>query len=266
MNLYWLYDLPNCLFATVTVGFFTGLGIVGLFATRSWVGRLHKVDHSHNDIVGYFMSAVTVFYGITLGLVAVGTWTTFSQVEDKVDAEAQTVASIYRDAGTYEEPWRTEIRTDMRDYVRYVIDVSWPQQRKGIIPTGSGKYLDSLQAHLSSFNPQTMSQDILQAEVFRQYNVLVQNRRARLNAVTTGLPGSLWALVILGSIISIVVTWFFDARSFGLHLSMVILMSVLLGLLIFLIGTLDNPFRGQVAVGPDALEVAYSQLMSVSSR
>lgn len=68
--------------------------------------------------VGYFMSAVTVFYGITLGLVAVGTWTTFSQVEDKMDAEAQTIASIYRDVASHGEPWRTAIRNDMRDYVR----------------------------------------------------------------------------------------------------------------------------------------------------
>lgn len=59
-----------------------------------------------------------------------------------------------------------------------------------------------------------MSQDILHTEVFEQYSALVQDRRARLNAVTTGLPGSLWALVILGSIISIIIIWFFDARSF----------------------------------------------------
>lgn len=108
-----------------------------------------------------------------------------------------------------------------------------------------------------------MSQDILHTEVFEQYSALVQDRRARLNAVTTGLPGSLWALVILGSIISIIIIWFFDARSFGLHLPMVILMSMLLGLLIFLIGTLDNPFRGKVAVVPDALETVYSQLTSM---
>ncbi len=32
--------------------------------------------------------------------------------------------------------------------------------------------------------------------------------------------------------------------------------------MIFLVGTLDNPFRGQVSVGPDSLQTVYDQLMS----
>jgi len=42
---------------------------------------------------------------------------------------------------------------------------------------------------------------------------------------------------------------------------MTILMSALLGLMIFLVAALDNPFQGDVSVSADPLELAYSQLM-----
>ena len=60
---------------------------------------------------------------------------------------------------------------------------------------------------------------------------------------------------------SIAVTLFFDTHSLSMHFWMTALMSGLLGLMIFLVGTLDNPFRGRVSVGPDLLEMVYDQVM-----
>lgn len=56
--------------------------------TRSWIRKLHRIDHSHNDIVGFYLADITVFYGITLGLVAVGTWETYSDVQNRIEHEA----------------------------------------------------------------------------------------------------------------------------------------------------------------------------------
>ena len=72
MTMYWVYELPNWLFGALTVAAFIAVGLAGLYLTRGWVRRLHKVDHSHNDVVGFYLAAVTVFYGITLG--SVGNW------------------------------------------------------------------------------------------------------------------------------------------------------------------------------------------------
>ncbi|MGI4729832.1 MAG: hypothetical protein ACRYFL_00815 [Janthinobacterium lividum] len=261
MTFYWVYDLPNWLFAAITIVVYVLFGLAGLYGTRKWVRRLHQIDHSHNDIVGYYLAAVTVFYGITLGLVAIGTWDAFSATNSKVDGEAQVIASIYRDIGGYSEPWKSQMRNDLRGYTYNVIHVSWPMQRQGIVPSGSGIFLDNFQNHLMSFEPKTMSEEINQAEVFKQFNVLVEFRRARLNAVHTGLPMSLWALVVVGGLICVVVTFFFDTKSFGMHFWMTSLFSALLGLMVFLIGTMDNPFRGKLSVSAEPMELVYHQLM-----
>ena len=63
------------------------IGLAGLYATRKWVRRVHGDRHSHNEIVGFYLSAVCVFYGITLGLIAVATWQAFSDVDARVGEE-----------------------------------------------------------------------------------------------------------------------------------------------------------------------------------
>ncbi len=261
ITLYWLYDLPNWVFGTIVIAFFLAYGLLGLFSTRQFVRKQHQKDHSHNDVVSYYLAAVTVFYGITLGLLAVATWTNFAATQDKVDREAQVVASLYRDVNSFPDPLRTQLDDDLRAYVRQVVDVSWPLQRKGMIPTATSNTLDTFQGHLLDFEPTTERQKIVTEEAYRQFNMLVECRRARLETVTSGMPSSLWSLVILGGLITLTVTLFFDTPSLRMHFWMTVLLSVLLGLMIFLIGTLDNPFRGKVSIGPGSLERVYKQVM-----
>src|SRR6516162_10223274 len=124
MNMYWVYDLPNWLFAVLTVA--VAICLVGFYATRQWVRRVHGEEISHNDIVGFFLGTIGLYYGITLGLVAVGTWQAYSDVDTKVDQEAAGLAALYRDVSNFPEPTRSELQADLREYTRKVIDVLWP--------------------------------------------------------------------------------------------------------------------------------------------
>ena len=74
------------------------------------------------------------------------------------------------------------------------------------------------------------------------------------------MPASLWSLVILGGLITMTATLFFDTQSLRMHFWMTVLLSCLLGLMVF-VGTLDNPFRGKVSIGPGSLERVYQQIM-----
>jgi hypothetical protein len=72
--------LPNWLFAVLTVLVFCAFGIGGMIVTRGWVPSLHHSEASHNDIVGFYFGAITLFYGITLGLLMVGVFPAFQIV------------------------------------------------------------------------------------------------------------------------------------------------------------------------------------------
>ena len=86
-------------------------------------------------------------------------------------------------------------------------------------------------------------------------------RRTRLKSVTAGLPVALWSVLLVGAFLSIALTWFFDMRSQSVRFWMIVIFCSILGLMIFLLGALDCPFRGELSVGPEAFEIVYEQLM-----
>jgi hypothetical protein len=261
MNMYWVYDLPNWLFGALTIALPVAFGLAGLYATRRWVGRVHGDRHSHNEVVGYYLGAVCVFYGITLGLLAVATWQTYSDLEARVGQEAAAVGTLYREVSTFPEPNRTELQSDLRQYVRQVIDVAWPQMRRGIVPQEEGVTLSVLQTHLTQFEPATEGKKTIYAETYRGFKQIAELRGRRLQGVQEGLAGPLWVVVLAGAFLTIAVTWFFDLRSQSMHSWMTVFLSALLGLLIYLLGALDNPFRGEISVSPEPFEIMYSKRM-----
>ena len=262
MKIYWLYSLPTWFSGTLTVIAFVAFGLGGLYLSRRWVQRLDSREHhAYNHIVGFYLAGVTVLYAVFAGLLAIGAWATYDQVQGKVDHEAAALGGLYRDINAYPEPARTIMENDLRRYTREVIDVGWPMQRRGIVPNNASSVLNGFQGHFLSFEPQDERQKILAAEAYKAFNDLTESRRARLNSVTAEMPGPLWALVLAGAGICIAVTWFLHPESFAMHFWMTVLFSALLGLLIFLIAILDNPYRGRIGVSPDPLERVYEQIM-----
>jgi hypothetical protein len=260
--MYWLYDLPTWLFGTLTLVVFVAFGLAGLYATRAWVVRLDDGDdHMYNHIVGFYLAGVTVLYGVCVGLLAIGAWATYSEVQGKLDHEAAALGALYRDVGAYPEPARSLMQQDLRNYARQVIDVGWPMQQHGIVPNNASAVLNDFQEHFMSFEPQNERQEILAAEAYRAFNDLTESRRSRLNSIQDEMPAPLWALVLAGAVICIAISWFFHTGSFTVHFWMTVLFSCLLGLLIFLIAVLDNPYRGRLSVTPEALERVYQQVM-----
>jgi hypothetical protein len=95
-------------------------------------GRLHLTEEMNNDII-FFASAIGVFYSLTVGLIAVGVWTTYNCVEDIISAEATAISCFYRDISGYPEPARSDLQSYVRRYTEFIINQSWPIQARGEI-------------------------------------------------------------------------------------------------------------------------------------
>src|SRR4029079_9663710 len=145
--------------------------------------------------LGDFLQYFGVIYGLLLGLLAVATYQNHSDVEKAVSSEASSLAALYRDVTGYPEPQRTELKTLLRKYTRYVIDEAWPLQQQGIVPPGAVKQVAEFQESLIRFEPQTKAQEALHAEAMRQFGDFFEQRRIRLYSVNSGIPGLLWYTV-----------------------------------------------------------------------
>ncbi len=261
MTLLWIYDIPGWASFLLIMGSTLAVGWIGLFGLRAWVSRLHD-EHNHNEVVSYFLSAVVLFYGVMVGLIAVGVWEQFSSTDEKVALEASSLAALYRDVSEVPQPHRTRLQTDLREYTLYVIRGSWPLQRRGIIATHTNDILWKIQGDLTSFEPTTKAENNVQVEALHAYNSLVELRRMRLHSVESGLPLPVWVVIALGGALTLSVGSFFQTKSFAMHFWMMTLTASIIGLIIWLLAMMDHPFLGEVSIGPEPFEQVYNTIMT----
>jgi hypothetical protein len=229
--------------------------------TPIFARKLVGESPGENELVSYFLTGLGVFYGITLGLIAAGTWQNFSDIDGKVSEEAASLAALYRDVSYYPSPLNDSLKTHLKEYTRLVINDVWKEQQNGLIPIKDTKQISKFQKILYGFNPETNQFISIHQEALSQFNNLIQFRRQRLQSVTSGLPGTLWWVLIFGAVINIVIMWCFVTEHLKFHLLLTAIYSMLVSSLLFLIVAMDNPFRGEFSVNPDAFSLVYEQLM-----
>lgn len=255
----WIYQFPAVFISALFALIFIGATLAGIFLLRPIVrARIHS-ERRANDMVGFALSSFSVLYGILLGLLAVASYQNFSTVVDVVDKEGSSIAALYRDFSAYPPPIRDKLQDELRDYVRYTIEEGWPQQRRGVVPSG-GSRVSTLFEMLMTFEPNRKSEEILHTETLRQFDKFIEIRRSRLANVIVGLPAVFWWVVALGAVINIGLIWMLDME---VHVHAILggALACFLGVVIFLIAALDSPFRGAVSIGPDAISLVYETLM-----
>jgi hypothetical protein len=259
----WLYDVPPLNAALIMVVFIETISLLGLLLARRFV--LPKLHYSEgvNDAISGTVQAIGVFYGITVGLIAVGVWNTNSNASELVSKEASSISALYRDISGYPAPLRDELRADMRRYTVFVIEQAWPAQQKGQGQAldGGTRILDDFQARLYTFEPSTAGQAALHTETLRAYNHLLEVRRLRIDAVGSGLSPVMWAVIWLGAIISIGVAYFFMIEDPKLHAILVALMGGFLAIVLFMIIINDKPFYGYSSISSDPYKLILARVI-----
>ena len=130
----WLYELSPRTAALLMVIFIESLALIGLVLARKYlIPRLHYHDGA-NDAVSGTVQAIGVFYGITVGLIAVGVWNTNSNASELVSREAAAIGALYRDVSGYPSPLRDELRAKAyRQPWRHPPAKAAPNHRDGIV-------------------------------------------------------------------------------------------------------------------------------------
>jgi len=249
----------------------TGLVVVGAFVAASLAGLLlfqrlsrgrMRLSSEMNGEVVFFASAIGVFYSLTAGLLAVGVWQRYADVQGGIFREAAAIAVLYRDVSGYPAPLRDQLRADLREYTEQIVTRSWPAQRSGQLLDDVTRKSIELGTRLFAHEPATPGQQALHAEVLQRYGQLVELRRQRIAAVGGTLHPVMWAVVLLGAFLSISATYPLRTGQ-GLHLGMTGLLATFIGLVVFVIIGLDRPLSGALAISPRPYQLVLERLMDL---
>lgn len=259
----WLYEIHPFYAALLLVVLIEFVALTGLLLTRRLILPRFRYNDGANDAVSGIVQAIGVFYGITVGLIAVGVWNTNSNAADLVSKEATAIGALYRDVSGYPYPIRDELRAKLREYTVFIIEQAWPAQRQGYgqqLNAGT-KIMDDFQFRLYRFEPSKPSELALHNETLKAFNHLLEYRNLRIDAVDSGLSGVMWSVIWVGAIISIGIAYFYRLDDAKLHAILVALMSGFLAMVLFMIIINDKPFYGYVSIPSDPYKLILSRLM-----
>jgi uncharacterized protein len=256
----WLNGLTAVELALVFCTFYIAITLLGITLIHPHMRRVVHGRGQVNDVVIFVAANFGLVYAVLLGLLIVATFQITKDLQDHIAMEASSLSTIYGGAESYPEPLRSELRSELRDYVHYVIEKDWPAHRKARVLVGGDHRLEAIRQMLFSYEKADKPEEALHGEMLRYFDAMNVSREQRLSAVSSAIPGVLWYVVIIGSVITIVFIWM-------IHMDLiqqVILggtSAFFLGLTTFLIYAMDHPLQGAVGVSPEPFQAVYDSAM-----
>jgi hypothetical protein len=255
-----IYDVPT---ATLAVWFSlvaVAAMVVGLLVVKPLFRLLIGTGPEFNATLSYATSGFSLFYGLLLGLLTVAAYQNAERVQTSIMAEASALGALYSQLDTYPEPLRSNVQATMRDYVLYTIHKEWPAHREGRILNGGYNRSDAIGRQLARHEPRSPGEEIVHSEVIAAFQDFSSARQQRLSGVITAIPNVLWYAVLVGAAINILLVALLRMRLLP-HFVLGTVTSFFLGVILFVIVTLDRPLRGESGQAPVQFELLWERTM-----
>ena len=244
----WLESLPTLAAGLLIVGGFVVSTLVAGYLVARFTPREIRLEH--NDRAGFILAVIGVVYAVLLAFVAIGTWERFNQAEARSYEESEALATVYRDAESF--PDAAPLRTMLRAYVRSVIDDEWPRMRRGQRGTASNALLEAADRYVRHLPVGSVAAQDVHAQMLSAMDTALADRETRLTIDFIGINSIMWVVLVAGAYITVAFTYLFGFERTVMQQLMIGGLSLTIGLVLFLVVGLDYPFRGSIAVGPDA--------------
>lgn len=206
-----------------------------------------------------FLTTVALVYGALLGFTVVVAWEQFSSASANVASESSTLATMYRQTVAMPDPERSEMRELLRTYTAAVRE-EWG---RGDSPSDAARgAITDMYLVIGKQGPDA-SEGPVTGEFLSALTVLTSERNTRVLDAEPRIPALLWGGLLFGAVLLVGMLAFTGLRSHRGHLLLSSAVSVLLGLLLFIVFWLDHPFGHEMGVTPAPFDRAIEVFDSV---
>jgi len=255
-----ILDLPIGLFGIVFVGGFIALSVGLALALRPFVQK--RYGDEHNAVLDTGFSAVGTMYAIVAGLLVFGVYSTFDDASRAAADEAANLVLMYHQAGAFPEPERDQAQQAIVNYTRSVIEDDWPALADAKGSPKTDQALDRMFAVWAPMTPDPQWSDEYSASVDELSNVLTL-RYERIDDSEAALNPIYWVLLFVGAFLTILHLVLLRMENRTMHLVAVGVTAAMLGMVLFLLIEVNQPFRGQIVVYPTRFEAALTTMENI---
>jgi hypothetical protein len=244
----WLESLPTLVAGILVVGGF----VASTLALGYLVARFtsQEVRAAHTDRAGFILAVIGVVYAVLLAFVAIGVWERFQEAEARTFEEAGSLANVYRDSQSF--PHSERLRATLRLYVRSVIADEWPKMNRGEESEISNALLEAADRDVRALPVTSARLQNIAAQMLVAMDTALADRQTRLTIDFIGINSIMWIVLIVGAYITVAYTYLFGFDRTVMQQLMIGGLSLVVGIVLFLVMALDYPYRGSISVEPHA--------------
>ncbi len=246
-------NLKVWLTALIVVGGSTALAVSGMLLVRKRVSL--DTLTSYHEVAGYLLSVIGTLYAVLLGFVVVDAMNSVQDARLAVEEEANAVANVFLCAEAMKPKDRDAIQELCQKYVKQVIDDEWKAmgERRHCRAAFDTSWL--MWKTIIRIKPEGDAEVSVHQSMIAEMSRLGDHRRARLLRANHGVAPVMWVVLIVGGVFTVLFTYFFAVKNIRVQILMTALVSTTLALNLLLVVLFGSPFRGDMAVRPEAFEL-----------
>lgn len=250
-------QIQTTVMAVVAISLLTGTAIFAQFLVRKLFKQEDLLEHS--SILEPLLGVVGTLFSVLLGFLVAGAMERYHDARVNVDLEANAVGDVFRLARGLDEQDRIRIRSCCRQYVTDVLDDEWKLMESNKSSDKAQEEYQKLWDAALSVQPQNERITNIHQTILSSMQSIGENRRMRIVSSQHGLSEMQWLVVMLGSAITVIFTLFFPMKKALFHLILTLLVTLSLGLNIWLLSAYSTPFAGEMRIVPYMFQLLRDQ-------
>jgi len=238
--------LAGCVTAMVLA---TAAGLLVYIISYKLISK-YQSDDLKDPTSGLFR-VIGMLVGLMLSLAFAEVVVELRAIENAIEREAVAIADTFDDLQRYDIEGTREIRISLIDYTQAVIDDDWPALSNDKLGRRAGELKRQLAEHVWKLEPATPIQEKLWSQILADYDAISDHRLICLDNALAEPPVYLY-VIMFGFLVTMVCFGAYKPQ--GPLVVLVSLYTVFIGLVLYLIMALSDPFQGGIGVDPTTFE------------
>lgn len=255
-----ILDLPAWQFGILFVGGFIALSAGLVLALRPFVQK--RFGEEHNAVFDTGFSAVGTMYAIVAGLLVFGVYSTFDDASKAAADEASNLVLMYHNAAAFPQPQRDQAQQAITSYTKSVVEDDWAALADGKGSPKTDQALERLYNVWAPMEPGSQWSDQYSASV-DELNTVLTLRNERIDDSEAALNPIYWVMLFVGAFLTILHLVMLRMENRTMHLIAVGVTAAMLGMVLFLLIEVNEPFRGQISLSSNNFQTALATMTKI---
>lgn len=243
--------VPAWLWGVIMVSLIILIAHIGMSATENWIKKKRTLKYD-NEIAGIVFGVLSLIYSLIIAFVIIAVWENYEELNRTIEKEADYLNSVLVHSKMLPDALRLPTSTAISDYCHKVVEEEWDMADGEAHFQGSAiPSLRMLLYHDEDIrNKYSNVMSILDTDL----SAITSLRRERLTHTHAYVPELVWMILIMGSIMVIIFSYFLHMESMQMKRIYMSFLWGIIGMSLFLVYMLDHPFLGSTQVSKAPFE------------